>query len=166
MPGMEQFPDIWVEIGYVLDEMGLEKYLDEVKGLATRMSVFHILMRAFMRDRNCKYEKAYKAYKDDCGVVTDTDEKEYSRNIKKCAENMKRRNEIFRPDEDAEKSISLIKHNDGKNMYFLPNSKIQNDVMIKSDKPWSRNVRNLLNKMSSGAFAKQRIILTNALKMI
>lgn len=151
-----RFLDVWVEIGYVLDKMGLEKYLDEVKELAIRMSVFHILVQAFTSDRNRKYEKAYKAYKDDCGVVTDTDEKEYSRNIKKCAENMKRRNEIFRADEDAEKSVPLIKHNDGKNMYFLPNSKIQNDVMIKSDKPWARNVRNLLNKMSSGAFAKTK----------
>lgn len=56
-----RFLDVWVEIGYVLDEMGLEKYLDEVKELAIRMSVFHILRRAFTRDRNCKYEKAYKA---------------------------------------------------------------------------------------------------------
>ena len=42
-----RFPDVWVEIGYVLDEMSLEKYLYEVKELATRVSVFHILRRAF-----------------------------------------------------------------------------------------------------------------------
>ena len=49
-----RFLDVWVEIGYVLDKMGLEKYLDEVKELATRMSVFHILVQALTSDRTRK----------------------------------------------------------------------------------------------------------------
>lgn len=151
-----EFRNVWAEIGYILDKIGLGKYLDEMKELATRMSVFHIIARDFARDRDAKLEKAYKVYKDAYGFVTDTDEKAYSRNIKKCAESAKRKNKIFRPDEDAEKSVLWIKHKDGKNMYYLPKSKIQVEVMVKSDKPWARAVRNMFYKMADGTFGKTK----------
>lgn len=101
-------------------------------------------------EKHRRFSSAYSTYKKEYGCTTDTDYHEYKSNLEKIEKNRNELYDCINPNCDRDTFIQVTKETAQNKKYYMPNSDIQNHIMIMSNNPVLSKYKKMFYKMAYG----------------